>query len=250
MRRLGRAAPLLLALAASACAPAGGDHGMGHGMHQGMHQGMHHHQRPATVTVVGTGSVTAAPDMAEVTTGVVTQAPTAAAALAANSQAMERLIQTLGGLGIEARDIQTTGFTVSPLRRPGREGQAPEITGYEVTNQARVKVRDLSRLGRVLDQQVGQGANVVHGIHFGRQGPAPLRDEARKRAMADARRKAELYAAAASLKVGRVVSVQEAGVPTPRAEMAPRVAMAAAVPIAPGEQEIAASVTVTFTLEP
>jgi uncharacterized protein YggE len=224
-----------VALAAAACAP------MGHGGHHG---------RTSTVTVAGTGTVTAAPDMAEITTGVVTQAPTAAQALAANSQAMERLLQALGTLGVAARDIQTTNISVSPLRRQGRDGQPPEITGYEVTNQVRVKVRDLSRLGRVLDQQVGQGANLVYGIQFGRQEPAPLLDEARKRAMADARRKAELYAGAASLKVGRVVAVQEAGAASPRSEMAPRVMMSAAVPVAPGEQEIQASVTVTFTLEP
>lgn len=224
-----------IALGAVACAP------MGHGGH---------HARTSTVTVAGTGTVSAAPDMAEITSGVVTQAPTAAQALAANSQAMERLLQALGALGIATRDIQTTNISVSPLRRQGRDGQPPEITGYEVTNQVRVKVRDLSILGRVLDQQVGQGANLVHGIQFGRQEPEPLRDEARRRAMADARRKAELYAGVASLRVGRVVAVQEAGAPTPRPEMAPRVIVSAAVPVAPGEQEIQASVTVTFTLEP
>jgi len=228
------AALVALALGAAACAP------MGPG----------HHARASTVTVAGTGTVSAAPDMAEITTGVVTQAPTAAQALAANSQAMGRLLQALGALGIAARDIQTTSINVSPLRRQSRDGPPPEITGYEVTNQVRVKVRDVSRLGRVLDQQVGQGANLVYGIHFGRQEPAPLLDEARKRAMADARRKAELYAAAAALRVGRVVAVQEAGAASPRPEMAPRVAMSAAVPVAPGEQEIQASVTVTFTLEP
>lgn len=236
-RWAGAGGALLLvavALGAAGCAP------MGHGGH---------HPRTSTVTVAGTGTVSAAPDMAEITTGVVTQAPTAAQALAANSQAMERLLQALGALGVAARDIQTTNISVSPLRRQGRDGQPPEITGYEVTNQ-RVKVRDLSRLGRVLDQQVGQGANLVYGIQFGRQEPAPLLDEARKRAMADARRKAELYAVAAALKVGRVVAVQEAGAVSPRSEMAPRMAMSAAVPVAPGEQEIQASVTVTFTLEP
>ena len=167
----------VIALGAVACAP------MGHGGH---------HARTSTVTVAGTGTVSAAPDMAEITSGVVTQAPTAAQALAANSQAMERLLQALGALGIATRDIQTTNISVSPLRRQSRDGQPPEITGYEVTNQVRVKVRDLSILGRVLDQQVGQGANLVHGIQFGRQEPEPLRDEARRRAMADARRKAEL----------------------------------------------------------
>lgn len=237
-RWAGAGGALLLgagALGAAACAP------MGPGGH---------HPRTSTVTVAGTGTVSAAPDMAEISTGVVTQAPTAAQALAANSQAMERLLQALAALGVAGRDIQTTNISVSPLRRQGRDGQPPEITGYEVTNQVRVKVRDLSRLGRVLDQQVGHGANLVHGIQFGRQEPAPLLDEARKRAMADARRKAELYAAAAALKVGRVVAVQEAGGASPRSEMAPRMAMSAAVPVAPGEQEIQASVTVTFTLEP
>lgn len=235
MTRLGGVA--MLALALTACAPMGGGPGM-------------HHARPSTVTVAGIGTVSAVPDMAEITTGVVTQAPTAAQALAANSQAMERLLQALGSLGIATRDIQTTSINVSPVRRQGRDGQPPEITGYEVTNQVRVKVRDLPSLGRVLDQQVGQGANLVHGIQFGRQEPVPLQDEARKRAMADARRKAELYAGAASLRVGRVVAVQEAGAASSRPEMAPRMAMSAAVPVAPGEQEIQASVTVTFTLEP
>jgi hypothetical protein len=237
MRGLRPLVVLALALAASACAP------MGRGPGAPAH-------RASAVTVTGTGSVTAVPDMAQITTGVVTQAPTAAQALAANSQAMERLLQALGALGVAARDIQTTNISVSPLRRQGRDGQPPEITGYEVTNQVRVKVRDLSRLGGVLDQQVGQGANLVYGVQFGQQEPLPLLDEARKRAMADARRKAELYAAAASLKVGRVVAVQEAGAASPRPEVAARVAMAAGVPVAPGEQEIQASVTVTFTLEP
>jgi uncharacterized protein len=229
-------ATLLVTLVSGACAPVMSTDGMP--------------RRISTVTVAGSGTVSAAPDQAEITTGVVTQAPTAAQALAVNSQAMERLLQALGGLGIAPRDIQTTNISVSPQRRPPKEGQAPEITGYEVTNQVRVKVRDLTRLGRVLDQQVGQGANLVYGIHFGLQEPNPLLDEARKRAMADARRKAELYAAAAGLKVGRVLAIQEAGVTPPRPEPTSRMTMSAAVPVAPGEQEIQASVTVTFTLEP
>ena len=233
---LGLATALLAALVSSACVAVAPPEGTA--------------RRASTVTVAGVGIVSAAPDQAEITTGVVTQAPTAAQALAANSQAMERLLQALGGLGIASRDIQTTTISVSPQRRPPKEGQTPEIVGYEVTNQVRVKVRDLPRLGRVLDQQVGQGANLVYGIHFGLQEPNPLLDEARKRAMAEARRKAELYAAAAGLKVGRVVAVQEAGVTPPRPEPTPRVMMSAAMPVAPGEQEIQAAVTVTFTLEP
>jgi uncharacterized protein YggE len=234
--RLGLALALLVALAASACVAVAPNDGAP--------------RRASTVTVAGSGTVSATPDQAEITTGVVTQAATAAQAMAANSQAMERLLQSLANLGIGPRDIQTTNISVSPQRRAPKEGQPPEITGYEVSNQVRVKVRDLARLGQVLDRQVSQGANLVYGIHFGLQEPAPLLDEARKRAMADARRRADLYAAAAGLKVGRVLSVQEAGVAPPGPGPAPRIAMSAAIPVAPGEQEIQASVTVTFTLDP
>ena len=232
----GLVVALLVALVSSACVAVAPNEAMP--------------RRTSTVTVAGSGTVSATPDQAEITTGVVTQAPTAAQALTANSQAMERLLQSLGNLGIGSRDIQTTNISVSPQRRAPKEGEPPEITGYEVNNQVRVRVRDLSRLGQVLDQQVSQGANLVYGIHFGLQEPAPLLDEARKRAMVDARRKADLYAAAANLKVGRVLSVQEAGVTPPRPEPAPRMTMSAVVPVAPGEQEIQTMVTVTFTLEP
>jgi uncharacterized protein YggE len=228
---------LAVALAGSACAPIAGPDGFP--------------RRPAIVTVSGVGTVTAAPDMAAITSGVVTQAPTAAGALAANSQAMEKVLQSLAAQGVAARDIQTTSISVSPQRRPVKgEGRPPDIVGYEVTNQVRVKVRDLSRLGRVLDEQVAQGANSVYGIRFGLSDPAARLDEARKRAMADARRRADLYAAAASLTIGRVLEVQEAGAAAPRPEMAARLMTAGAVPVVPGEQEIQASVSVTFVLEP
>ena len=238
MRGAGRlTAALPFALLLSACAPMAGPDGFP--------------RRPATVTVSGVGTVTAAPDMAEITSGVVTQAPTAAQALGANRQAMEKVLQSLAALGVAARDIQTTNISVSPQRRAVRgEGRPPEIVGYEVTNQVRVKVRDLGRLGRVLDEQVTQGANSLYGIRVGLADPAPQLDEARKRAMADARRRADLYAAAASLQTGRVLAVQEAGAAAPRPEMVGRVMTAGAVPVAPGEQEIQAAVSVTFALEP
>ena len=230
----------LLALAAAACAPMAD--------HAEHHRAERHLARPATLTVSGSGTAAVAPDMAEITTGVVTQAPTAAQALAANNQAMEQLMQSLGPLGIATRDVQTTNVSVSPQRRQARDGRPGEIVGYEVVNQVHVKVRDLPSLGRVLDQQVALGANAIQGIRFGLRDPAPLLDEARKRAMADARRRAELYAGAAGLKVGRVLSVQEAGAVSPRPEPMGRVMMSA-VPVAAGEQEIQASVTVTYALE-
>ncbi|HZP37315.1 MAG TPA: SIMPL domain-containing protein [Methylomirabilota bacterium] len=241
----------LLALVTVACASGVGHAGSDTGA--GARRAAYRHHRPAaaaTVTVSGVGAASAAPDMAEITTGVVTQAPTAAQALAASNQAMEALLRSLGSLGIAARDIQTTNVSVSPQRRQERDGRPGEIVGYEVVNQVHVKVRDLPLLGRVLDQQVAQGANSIQGIRFGLHDPAPLTDEARKRAIADARRRAELYATAAGLTLGRVLSVQEAGTVSPRPEPMGRVMMSAAVPVAAGEQEIQVSVTVTYALEP
>jgi uncharacterized protein len=160
-----RALLLALALALSACAPMAGPDGGP--------------RRLSTVTVSGVGTVIAPPDMAEITAGVVTRAPTAAQALAQNNQAMAALLQTLAGVGIAARDIQTTNVSVSPQRRPGRDATPTDIVAYEVVSQVHVKVRDLPSLGRVLDQQVAQGANSLSGIRFGLNDPAPLLDEAR-----------------------------------------------------------------------
>jgi uncharacterized protein len=205
---------------------------------------------PASITVMGSGTVSAPPDTAELTAGVVTQAPSAAQALAANSAAVEAMLKSLHSLGIAQKDIQTTSITVAPQHRQGKgDSQPPQIVGYEVSNQIRVKVRDLSSLGRVLDAQVTQGANVVSGIRFGVQEPTPRLDEARRKAMVDARRKAEVYANAAGVKLGRPLSVQEVGAAFPRPVTGSRAVMSAAVPVAAGEEEFQATIAVTFAIE-
>lgn len=209
-------------------------------------------RRPlASITVMGSATVAAPPDTAEITTGVVTQARSADQALTANSAAMDTMLKALGGLGIAQKDIQTIGVTVTPQRREGRsDGQRPEILGYEVTNQVRVKVRDLSSLGRVLDEQVKQGANVVSGVRFGVQDPTRLLDDARTKAMADALRKAELYAKAAGVKLGRPLVVEEMGPGWPRPGMAVHTMMATTgVPIATGEEEFQATISVTYAIQ-
>jgi uncharacterized protein YggE len=208
-------------------------------------------QEPApSITVVGSGTAAAPPDTAEVTAGVVTQAATAAQALTQNSAAMDRVLKSLTGLGIAERDIRTSGVSVMPQRaqpQPGRQ-QAPAIVGYEVTNQVHVKVRNIAILGRLLDTLVGQGANALGGIAFSVADPAPLLTEARTRAVADARRKAEVYTAAAGVKLGRIIFIRDAtpGIPRP---MAARMMASSGVPIAPGEQELEASVSITYGLE-
>lgn len=203
-----------------------------------------------SITVVGSGKASARPDMAQVQVGVVTQAPSAAKALQDNNEAMAKLLRAVEGHGIAKKDVQTSNFAVMPQYRRGPHGeQLPEIVGYEVNNEARVKVRQLDALGQVLDDVVQQGANRVQGISFSIADPTPLQDEARRKAMADARRKAELYAKEAGAEVGMVLLIQEQTPHPPMPEFrGVALAGAGAVPVAPGEQELQASITVTYAL--
>lgn len=202
-----------------------------------------------SITVVGSGTAAVRPDSAEVTAGVITQSAAAGQALAQNTAAMDKVLKAVAALGIGDKDIQTTTVSVAPQRRQGRsEAQPPDIVGYEVSNQIRVKVRDLAILGRLLDELVSQGANVLGGVHLSVADPAPVLDQARTKAMADARRKAELYAAAAGAKLGRVLFVRESAAGQPRFEGA-RMMAAPSVPVAAGEQEFQASVSVTYAIK-
>lgn len=204
-----------------------------------------------SITVVGADEVSARPDMARVTVGVVTQGTSAAKALKENTESMQKLFQKLASLGVADKDMQTANFTVTPQHRRGPQGQyEPQIVGYEVSNQLHIKVRNLKNLGDVLDQVVEAGANAVQGVSFAVGEPKPLQDQAREKALADAHRKAELYAKAAGVKLGRVLLIQETMPRLPQPMMFQARAMAgAAVPVAPGEQEFSASITVTYALE-
>jgi uncharacterized protein len=205
-----------------------------------------------SITVTGTAAVSARPDMAEVTAGVVTQASTAAQALAENSATMEKVLKAVAGLGIAERDVQTTGINVSPQRaqpRPGSPQPAGTIVGYEVSNQVRIRVRDFTLLGRLLDAVVGQGANALGGVSFSIADPNPLLQQARGRAIADAEQKARAYAAAAGVKMGRVLFIRDATGGPPRPISARVMMAAAAVPVSPGEQELDVSVSVTYAIE-
>jgi len=203
-----------------------------------------------SITVVGSATASGRPDTAEVSAGVVTQATTAAQALAQNSAAMQNVLKVATDLGIADKDIQTTGINISPQRAQARPGaqQPGTIVGYEVSNQVRVKVRDLAVLGRLLDALVGQGANALGGIAFSIADPSPLLQQARSRAVADALQKAQVYAAAAGVKVGRVIFIRDASPGMPR-PLSARVMASAAVPVAPGEQELEVSVSVTYAIE-
>jgi len=173
------------------------------------------------------------------------------AALESNSRSMQAVFALLRRLDIAERDVQTSGFSVAPLyRRDKLSSDANRITGYRVANQVRVRIRDLQRTGTVLDALVKAGSNQVASVSFDIEDPTPALNEARTQAIADARARAELYAGAAGVRVGRVLSISEQSVKLPQPRHVARMAtMEAAVPIAAGETEVRASINVVFALE-
>jgi uncharacterized protein YggE len=202
---------------------------------------------PAMITVTGEGVVEANPDIATMMIGVTTQGATAAEALASNSAALEAVLARLAASGIEPRDLQTSNLSLGPdySKYDSSQGGAP--TTYIASNMLTVRVRALDTLGAVLDAAVTDGANSLNGITFGLADPAPVLNEARKEAVADARARAELLAAAAGVQLGKVVSITEAGVmggPVPMFDQQAK----SAVPIATGELGMMAAVTVTYEM--
>lgn len=204
----------------------------------------------ATITVVGEGRVDSAPDMATVMLGVTTEAPTAAEAMAANSAELGRVLARMKEAGIADRDLQTAGLSLNPNWDSSYSGSAPKIRGYVASNQLTVRVRALDTLGGVLDKAVQDGANTFNGLTFGLADPGPVRDEARRRAVADALAKGALYAGAAGVTLGPILSISEnnfGGGPQPMYRM--DAAMASeAVPVAQGEVSTTAQVTVVFRI--
>lgn len=210
---------------------------------------------PPSISVTGEGHSYAKPDQAQLSMGVVSEAKTAAIALKTNSEKMSNLIKTLTGKGIAEKDILTSNFSVNPQYRYDNVNnqQRQTLVGYQVSNEVQVKIRNLPALGDLLDAVVTAGANNVNGISFSLADPAPVLDQARQKAMADAKRKADLYATAAGVKAGRVLYVTESSgtiyPPRPMMMGARMAAAEASVPIAAGEQESTATITVVYAIE-
>ena len=204
------------------------------------------------VEVSGEGSVSAAPDFAQVTLGVTTTAKNAGEAMAANAKAANALVSLIKAEGVAPADIQTSELSISPTFSQPSPGQttAPTITGYNVSNNVAVTVRDIARLGALLDKAVGGGANSVYGIAFGHNNLSALLDKARTLAVADARRKAEIYASAGGARIGRLmVLTEDAGRQTPVAfSRAYASAAPAPPPIEAGEDKLTVTVTARFEL--
>lgn len=217
-------------------------------------------QVPATVAAPDGGtllSVSAqaeasrAPDVATLSTGVVTQAADANAALRANAEQMQKVMAAVRAAGIAERDVQTSGINVNPQYRYA-ENQPPVITGYQASNTVSLKVRDIARLGDVLGALVASGANQVNGPSFEIDEPEAVYDEARRAALEKARTRADMYAKSLGLKVRRIVSISEGGGFQPQPMMMMRAAKAMdaseSSPVSPGQSTLSASLDVVFEL--
>lgn len=201
------------------------------------------------LTVTGEGRVSSAPDMATVNLGVQREARDAGAAMAAASEAAAAVLETLEAAGIEARDIQTTRIGLDPRYARQTDNSPPRITGYVASNDLSVRVRDLGALGGVLDAVVAQGANAFRGLSFGVQDSTDLGRAAREAAVSDAVARAETLAGAAGVTLGPIQSMAEAGgafVPQPM--MRGAMMAEAAVPVAQGEIDVTAQVTIVFAI--
>jgi len=210
-----------------------------------------HGPQKRTISVAATGTVKATPDKIDITTGVTSEALTAREALDKNTEAMAKVVEALKSDGIEAKDIQTTNFSVSPVYEQRKEGQAPFVSGYRVVNSVRISLRDTKKLGAILDKVVSLGANTIDSIEFSVAEPEALKDKARKRAMENVTANAELYAEAAGVKLGPVLTIIEEDAFIPRyGSAAPaRMEMARDVPIEAGTATVEVRVRVTWELE-
>ncbi|SOE12793.1 hypothetical protein SAMN05877838_0900 [Hoeflea halophila] len=212
---------------------------------------------PGVITVSGEGVATAAPDMAVISLTVLREAETAREALDANNAAMADVLAAMKADGIAERDLQTGGFSVQPrwvYPRNDDENRKPEIVGYTVNNTLTVRIRDLSRLGAILDSSVSLGVNQGGDVMFTNDDKEAIRETARLDAMKQARAKAEAMTSALGVSLGRIAQISENSgsappMPMVRAEMAMMSKAADAVPVAAGENEYRVTVNVTWEID-
>lgn len=210
------------------------------------------------VTLNITESVEAAPDVATVGTGVETRAPTAREAMAANAVQMDRLIAALAKGGIAKKDIQTSGIRLNAqydysARNPDGSQAAAKFVGYEAANQLSITVRDVKRVGDLLDRMAAAGATSISGPTFGIDDPAPLLVQARGQALKSAKAQAEYYAQQTGYRTVRLISISEAsnggGAPMPMVQMRMSADMAKSTPVEPGQVSASVSLTLQYALE-
>jgi uncharacterized protein YggE len=200
--------------------------------------------------VSATGEVSRVPDVARIGAGVVTSAPTASGAMETNARQMASVRAALKRAGIPDRDIQTSSLSLSPEYREGAPNAPPRILGYRASNEVSVTFRDIGSTGRILDALVGEGVNQINGPNLSIEHPEAALDEARIKALAAARARADLYAKAAGKHVGRLLAISETGgegsfmargmlSPLPKASTL----------LEPGAETVSVTLNVTFELD-
>jgi hypothetical protein len=189
---------------------------------------------PSMISVTGEASVSVAPDQAQIEGGVTSDAKTAREASEANNAAMGKVLLALKAAGVAEKDIQTSRLSLQPQYAANRSGPSP-VTGYRASNRVTVRLHDVTRVAGTIDTLVGAGATDIGGINFSVSNASKLLDDAREQAVADARRKAEIYARAAGVTLGAPLSISEEGAPGPMPFRKMAVGMAASpAPVALG----------------
>ena len=203
----------------------------------------------ATISVSGEAQVSVPPDLAQIDAGVSTEAKTAREASEANNAAMGRVLLALKGAGIDEKDYQTSRLSLQPQYAPNRSGPNA-VVGYRASNRVIIKLREVTKVASTIDILVGAGANELGGINFMVSAASKLLDDAREQAIADARRKAEIYAKAAGVTLGSPVSISEEGAPGPMPFRRMAAGMAASAPVAQGEETLQVTVSVVWAIKP
>ncbi len=207
---------------------------------------------PPAISVSGEATVSVAPDLAHIDAGVASDAKTAKEASDANNAAMGKVLLALKTAGIPEKDYQTSRLSLQPQYAPNRTTGASPVVGFHASNRVAIKIRDVTKVAGVIDTLVGAGANDIGNISFEATQASKLLDDAREQALADARRKAEVYAKAAGVTLGAPLSISEGGGPVPlfKSRMAVAPMAAAPVPIAPGEETLSVTVNVSWGIKP
>jgi uncharacterized protein len=203
--------------------------------------------------VSATGEATRVPDLAIISAGVVTRQSTATAAIQENATRMERVLSALKRAGIEERDIQTSSINLNPEYRY-QDNRAPQLVGYNASNQVSIRFHDIRNTGKILDALVAEGANQINGPTLTIDKPEAALDEARLKALANGRARADVYARALGRRVARIVSISESGgsspVPPPMPMMMEARAQSGAdSKILPGEQKLQVTLSIVFDLQ-
>ena len=205
---------------------------------------------PSAISVSGEATVSAAPDLAQIDAGVANDAKSAKEASDANNAAMGKVLLALKGAGIPESDYQTSRLSLQPQSAPNRSNGASPVVGFRASNRVTVKIRDVTKAAGIIDILVGAGANDIGNISFEVTQASKLLDDAREKAVADARRKAEIYAKATCVTLGAPLSVSEGSAPMPlfksRVAVAP---MAAPAAVAPGEETLSVTVNVSWSIK-